>query len=121
MKNIINSLNIKFTTTWLKYDYHFVGDKEKRHIFRCTLSRNGNRMSVIFGQSIVEDANKPDLYSVLACLQKYEVGSFEDFCGDFGYNIDSRSAYKIYKAVCKEWVKVERVFGDCLETLQEIW
>ena len=82
MENLINSLNVKFTTTWIKYDYHFVGDKERRHIFRCTLTRNGKRMSVNFGQSIVKDSEQPDLYTVLTCLQKYEVGTFEDFCND---------------------------------------
>jgi len=58
---------------------------------------------------------------VLACIQKYEVGNFQNFCGDFGYDTDSRKAEKIYKAVCKEWEKVNTFFSESeLIELQEI-
>lgn len=63
----------------------------------------------------------PTLYDVLSCLQKYEVGTFEDFCSDFGYDEDSRNAYKTYKAVVKEYDKVCSLFSsDELEVLQLI-
>lgn len=63
----------------------------------------------------------PDLYDVLACLQKYEVGTFEDFCDNFGYDSDSRTAEKTYKAVLKEWKAMERLFNnEELELLQLI-
>ena len=63
----------------------------------------------------------PTLYDVLACLQKYEVGTFEDFCSEFGYNTDSRNAKKTYKAVVKEYDKMCSLFSnDELEVLQLI-
>lgn len=63
----------------------------------------------------------PTLYDVLSCLQKYEVGTFEDFCSEFGYDEDSRAAYKTYKAVVKEYDKVCSLFSnDELEVLQLI-
>jgi len=63
----------------------------------------------------------PTLYDVLACLQKYEVGTFEDFCSDFGYDLDSISAKKTYKAVSKEYDKMCSLFNnDELEVLQLI-
>lgn len=63
----------------------------------------------------------PDLYSVLACLQKYDVGTFEDFCSDFGYEEDSRTAKKTYKAVVKEYDKICSLFNnEELEILQLI-
>ena len=63
----------------------------------------------------------PTLYDVLSCLQKYEVGTFEDFCGDFGYDNDSRTALKTYKAVVKEYDKVCSLFSnEELELLQMI-
>ena len=63
----------------------------------------------------------PTLYDVLACLQKYEVGTFEDFCGDFGYDLDSILAKKTYKAVSKEYDKMCSLFNnDELEVLQLI-
>lgn len=53
--------------------------------------------------------------------------SFHDFCGDFGYNEDSRSAYRIYtacKRAFKSWARVsgmdESATCDFLNELQEI-
>ena len=64
----------------------------------------------------------PDEYDIITCLTKDDPGSFENFCSDFGYDTDSRSAEKTYKAVKAEWEKVLRVFGDgeCLDDLREI-
>ena len=63
----------------------------------------------------------PAFYDVLSCLQKYDVGTFEDFCSDFGYDVDSRKAEKTYKAVLEEWQAVQALFNDDeLSQLQEI-
>lgn len=63
----------------------------------------------------------PTAYSILACLTKYDVGSFEDFCSEFGYDEDSKSAEKIYRAVCDEYTNVCKIWSDDeIETLQEI-
>lgn len=64
---------------------------------------------------------EPTMYDVLVCLEKYDVGTFDDFCGEFGYDTDSRSAKKTYKAVVKEWDKMCSLFSDQeLEVLREI-
>ena len=63
----------------------------------------------------------PTAYDVLACLQKYEVGTFEDFCGEFGYDTDSKRSEKIYKAGVKEYDNVCKIWSDAeIEQLQEI-
>lgn len=63
----------------------------------------------------------PSEYSVLCCLTKYNPETFEDFCSEFGYDTDSRSAKKTFKAVTKEWLKVSALFNDEeLELLREI-
>mgnify|MGYP003654065792 CR=1 FL=1 len=99
---------------------HFADDKQSRHIFSLTLKRNGELYRFKFGQSINAGAKNPTMYDVLTCLQKSDVGSFEDFCSEFGYDTDSRKAFSTYKAVEKEFKAVERLFGDILEELQEI-
>lgn len=48
------------------------------------------------------------------------MGTFEDFCNDFDYDTDSRTAERTYKAVCREYKGVLRVFGDVMDKLQEI-
>lgn len=53
--------------------------------------------------------------------------SFESFCDEFDYDIDSRKAEKIYKACKREYAKFERVSGfsddemyDFINELQEV-
>ena len=47
--------------------------------------------------------------------------SFENFCGEFGYDEDSRTAERIYKACEKTLKKVERVFScDLYDLINEI-
>jgi hypothetical protein len=57
----------------------------------------------------------------LACLTKYDPGSFEDFCNEFGYKEDSRTAERTYNAVVKEWQNVCMFWNDDeIEELREI-
>lgn len=66
-------------------------------------------------------ADKIKAYDVLACLTKYEPGSFKSFCADYGYDTDSISARDTWQAVCEEWEKVSSFFTrEELEELQEI-
>lgn len=156
---IKNAFNIEFKTEFLRNDFYFSGDKEKRDIYKITLKRGNRKYSFKFGQSINDSGfyaqygktkyslpinllNKsdieikryvkynlqfdfgsvkndkivkpksPDLYSVLACIEKYEVGSFYDFCDNFGYDLDSRNAKKTYKAVVKQYDKLCGLFNS---------
>ena len=132
--DFLSKNNITFKAKFLKNDYHFSEDKETRDIFNVTFSRpcyvdgfkkQTKKFSLRFGQSLNDSdyngGNPPTPYDVLACIQKYEVGDFQNFCGAFGYDTDSRKAEKIYKAVCKEWEKVSNFFSESeLVELQEI-
>lgn len=63
----------------------------------------------------------PSVYDVLACLTKYDPGTFEDFCSDYGYDKDSRTAERIYFAVQKEYAQLARLFTpEQMEELAEI-
>ena len=133
-QDFLTKHSIKMTVKFIEYGLYFEDDKEARDIFRITFSRptlrgyresNKKPFSVRFGQSLNDSTgngdNKPTAYDVLACITKYEPGTFEQFCGDFGYDIDSRKAEKIYKAVCKEWQKVSSFFTDAeISELREI-
>lgn len=64
---------------------------------------------------------KPTAYDVLACMTKHDPGTFDDFCSDFGYDEDSRTAERIYFAVQKEYTQLCRLFtAEQMEELQEI-
>ena len=121
--DFLNKHNMKFYPKYLDYAPYFSDDKESRNIYRLTLSRQGKRFSVKFGQSIyrTQSGETPTAYDLLTCLTKYDPYSFENFCSDFGYDLDSRKAEKTYKAVCKEWEKVSNFFtSEELEELQDI-
>jgi hypothetical protein len=121
-QNFLSTTGTKITTKYSHYGtMPYWNDNQNRHIFKVTITRNKKRFTVKFGQSLYEGSNEPSYYSILACLVKYDVGTFENFCNEFGYNIDSRQAKKLYKALKKEWENVERLFSDVLEQLQEIY
>ena len=126
--DFLKATQTKIRSKFLKYDYHFEGDKDKRDIYLVTISRGNRSFSFNFGQSISESGSgeiHPDSYDILACLQKYEVGDLKDFCDDFGYDTDSIKAIyynKMYKAVAKEWSNVQIIWTDAeINQLQEIW
>ena len=116
--------------------YYTVG-KRKTELDRKYLNKNyfvGKSISLI-GQIKLKDHSfspqcesdkihyptAPNEYDVLTCLQKYDVGTFENFCNDFGYDTDSRTAEKTYKAVCDEYKQLCAIFTDDeIEQLQEI-
>ena len=111
---------VKMVVLDTEYGKHFDDDRDNRYIFKIKLSRNGKSYTFKFGQSIVGGDKEPTFYDIFTCLQKHDVGSFEDFCGEFGYDTDSRKAERSYNAVCKEYKGVERLFGDVIEEMQEI-
>jgi len=54
----------------------------------------------------------PSAYDILVVVEKYDVGTFEEFCSDFGYDSDSRNAEQRYFAVQKESAEVRRFFTE---------
>ena len=125
-EDFLQKHGIRFKPRFLRYGAHFTETDESRDIFRCTFRRGRARLVIPeFGQSLNDSdgggGNPPHPYDVLACIQKYDPGTFENFCGDIGADTDSRSAEKTYKAVAKEWKRVEAFFSaEELEALQEI-
>ena len=67
------------------------------------------------------DGIKPSAYDILSCLTKYNPGSFDDFCGEFGYSSDSITAKKVYDSVIDEYLHMCVLFNDNeLEKMMEI-
>lgn len=60
--------------------------------------------------------HKPTAYSVLACLDAQECGSFDDFCAEFGYNQQPISDYPkvmgIYAEVQRQSQELRRMFSE---------
>ena len=116
----------------IKFSARFKGDKcplfcdgtcKHGERYLITFKRPSKSFSLSFWNSVndMQEGKKPTAYDVLACIQKNDVGTFEDFCGDFGYSEDSIKASKTYKAVLVEWQKASKFFTpEELEEAQEI-
>ena len=82
----------------------------------CTLRYQGRRLTVPFYQGTAI-THEPTAADVLYCLcsdatSVENASSFEDWCADFGYDTDSRSAERIYKACERIAAKLRRLLGD---------
>lgn len=119
-------------------------EKEKRCLYEITLTSPRGSMIFNFWDSIRNteiikmpfdkynvQANRelaakkkaaiPSVYDVLACLTKYDPGTFENFCSDYGYDEDSRTAMRVYLAVQSEYTQLARLFTpEQMEELAEI-
>jgi len=120
-EKFLGDTNTKFKTKYYDYAYYFPQDKEQREIYKVTLRNDKGSYTFKFGQSIANSGQEPSAYDVLSCLTKYNTGSFEEFCSEFGYDTDSRTAERTYKAVIKEYENISRLFTEAqIEQLREI-
>lgn len=75
------------------------------------------------GFTDLQDKSRPSEYDILATMEKYDYGTLEDFCHEFGYNYweDKKRVRSVYNACCKQYDGLKRVFTPKqLEELREI-
>ena len=93
------------------YKYIGIDEFKQKFIYRIQQEIAAAEKQTFLGEENPEKT-APTAYDILACLTKYDPGSFENFCSEFGYDEDSRRAYKTYKAVVKEFENVEKLFSE---------
>jgi hypothetical protein len=109
---------------------YFDESEEPRQVYRVFLRYNGNSTSFLFGDSLqngydgIMAADKPQEYknTILDIIvsESIQLEDFKDFCESFGYDEDSRKAYKVYKKCIKQSEKIHKLFSDAeLEKLDE--
>ena len=124
LKECNANMSIKYYDTTINETW---GDKECRNVYKATIKTPKGQMTVTFWDSI-HNTNygiEPTAYDVLACLQKYDVGTIDDFVSEFGYEVNSwqdvKRIEKIYRGCKKEYSNICRIFTDeQIELLQEI-
>ncbi|MFA5298135.1 MAG: hypothetical protein WC389_08005 [Lutibacter sp.] len=120
-ENFLTATGTKFKAVYLDWRPYFPDDKQSRAIFKITLRRGRKSYTFTFGQSIAGKTQTPSACSVLACLEKCDAGSFDDFCDNFGYSKDSRKAEKIYKACCLQHRRLCDLYTEAeLQKMAEI-
>lgn len=121
--NFARKWGVRLSVLGCEYRKYFPKDEQACYVFKCRLARGRRSYTFTFGQSIFNGSKEPTYYDVFSCLQKYDCGTFSDFCWSYGYDEDSRTAEKIYKACVKEYNAVVRLFGnsgECYDELCEI-
>lgn len=126
--DFLESTGTKLELLHIAYDKYFYDDKERRDIYKFTLTRGKRSYTARFGQSIANTGQVPSAYDVLACLGSYYPDDFKDFCDEFGYEVDQyedRAKYKavkaIHKACLREQSGMNMLFSEQeLEQLAEI-
>lgn len=102
------------------YYYEFQAISKKPSV-KWWLNKKGLVRYKLADVDILEPPKEPDSYDVLACLEKYGVETFEEFCSKFGYDTDSRKAEKTYKAVKDQYLNICTLYNDEeMEKLREI-
>ncbi len=91
---------------------------DERHIhgtkYSITLTRGKRSYRFDYWNSYTDKKKriKPCAYDILACLRVEEYKSLEEFCPEFGYDIDSRKAEKTFHAVNTQAQGLKTLFND---------
>ncbi len=108
-------------------------DSDRMDNWKVTLKRkigkpapgSGRAMTLYFSMGIGHNGAAPEAKEVLSCLASDAAGvanaqSFEDWCSEYGYDTDSRTAEKTYKTVEHQAARLKTFLGDDLYN-QLLW
>jgi hypothetical protein len=101
-------------------------DNFNNHMITVTNTETGEKARFEFWASIANpELNKEyDILNAFYCFVSDAVSgseSFENFCSEFGYDTDSRTAEKIYKKCQKQLEKLNKIYdGDIYELVNEL-
>jgi hypothetical protein len=115
LRKFIESNRVRFAAEMTDANPHMDSMPAGSVHWRCTLKVGRRSMVVYFSQGPAV-CREPTAEDVLDCLASdasgYEnAGSFEEWCGEYGYDTDSRKAEKTYKAIEKQCDGLGRLFS----------
>jgi hypothetical protein len=70
------------------------------------------------GSAICAEPTAADVLSCLILDARCGEMSFEEFCGDFGYDEDSRTAYRTWETCAAVTLRIQRFLGDDREAFE---
>ena len=119
LEKLIESKGITMTCKYGAPDNDSFKDSDG---WTCILHNSKKQMTVNFYMGRGHHGKEPRVADVLNSLLLDSSAldmDFEDFCGNFGYNTDSRKAEKIYKDCLKSGRKLQSFLGDDFEEFIE--
>ena len=127
-KDFLESCNATMKITKIGYEANKNWDENIYHnTYRATIKTPMGSMWVKFWDSVynTERGIEPNEYDILTCLEKYDVGTIDDFVQEFGYEVnewaDVKRIQNIYNAVKRQYKSLCRCFTpEQIEAMQEI-
>jgi hypothetical protein len=115
MTNFLQTVGISMTAE--RADTNPNMERQDMDHWRCVLRAGRSRMTVMFSQGYGHNGKAPDVASVLDCLASDAAGvdnsrDFEDWCSEYGYDIDSRKAERTFKTCERQALKLHKFLGD---------
>ena len=128
-RDFLEACNATMQITWIGCEINKNwNDNIRRNVYRATIKTPMGVMWVKFWDSEYnkERGIEPTEYDVLACLEKYDVGTIDNFVNEYGYEVkeweDVKRIKNIYNAVKRQYKSLCRCFTpDQIEAMQEIW
>ena len=125
-KDFLEKANEKMKIEFIGMDVNKLwNETQSRNCYRIVIKTKLGQYTFKFWDSIYNTRNniEPTEYDILACLEKYDVGTFQDFCNEFGYDEyeEINKTKRIYNLVTRQYENLCRIFTDeQMEMLREI-
>ncbi len=126
---LIEEKQIKVSAKLLGENNKFMPEYGYNYVYNITVSNGEASVRFKYNTSINDYKNgknymeSEDLRFALECfLSDATAGDmrFDDFCGEFGYDTDSRKAEKTYKECIKQCVRAQFIFTDMYKAYNEL-
>ncbi len=116
INDFIKSAGLTMSAAWTDHNPTMENSEHMDH-WRCIIRAGKARMSLVFSMGSGHGGKRPELADVLDCLASDAAGyenakGFDDWCGDYGYDQDSRRALRTFKAVERQATSLHRVLGE---------
>ena len=115
LNQFIASHKITCTADYADSNPNMADDWPANH-YRCVLKMGKRRMTVPFsmGLGLTAEPGADDVLDALAsdAAGVENAGSFEDWCGEYGYEIDSRKAERIFKVCQRQAIALKKFLGN---------
>ena len=127
-RDFLRECNAKMKITWIGCEINNDwNDNIRRDVYRVTLKTPLGVMWVKFWNSEYNTARgiEPTEYDIIACLEKYDVGTIDDFVAEYGFEInewaDVKRIQNTYNTVRRQYKSLCRCFTpDQIEAMREI-
>jgi hypothetical protein len=117
IKEFVKKNKIRINVEWAERNPNMIDDAWSRtaNHYKTTLKKDKKQLTVYFSMrsALTDEPTAEDVLDSLAMDGSVYLNndSFEDFCGEFGYDENSRKAKKIYNTILKQAEKTEKFLG----------